>query len=63
MCSKNDIYIRCLLDDSALIFLGKATSDCDLQIWISSLGGGKETQVTVELVIGIFSYSAGIEDD
>ncbi|CAB4749138.1 unannotated protein [freshwater metagenome] len=63
MSAEDDVDDRGLLQDHALVLLGKASADRDLHPGVLGLHRDEMAEVAVELVVGVLADRAGIEHD
>ena len=63
MSPENHIHPWGLFDDDILVFLRKAASDCNLKIRVRFFFWKHHAEVSVELVVGVFSDRAGVENN
>ena len=63
MGSKDDIHPGRLVDNRRLVFLGKAPPYRNLHPWLGALNCGELTEVSIELVIGVFAHGTRVDHD
>ena len=61
--AEHDIDDRGLLQDHALVLLGKAAADRDLHARVLGLHRDEMAEIAVELVVGVLADRAGVEHD
>ncbi len=61
--AEDDIHPRCLRPNDLTVVLGQAAADDDLHVGAPVLDRLQHAQVAVELVVGVLSNAAGVQDD
>ena len=61
--SKHHINPRSFLQQQCLVFLSETATHSNLQILVLFFHSREVTEVSVELVVGIFTNSTGVDDN
>ncbi len=61
MGAEDDVHPGRLLHDEIAVLLGHAATDCDLHAGVRILDGAHVAEVSVEAVVRVLSYCAGVE--